>query len=52
MLTFSATPAVKLIENDRGVAFIKVLQSVVVPGQRASGGDADQVPAEEEQSGG
>lgn len=51
MLTFSATPAAKLIENDRGVAFIKVLQPVVVSGQPASGGDTDQVPAEEEQSG-
>ena len=51
MLTFSATPAVKLIENDRGVAFIKVLQPVVVSGQPASGGDADRVPPEEEQGG-
>ncbi|MCE2560044.1 MAG: S49 family peptidase [Acidobacteria bacterium] len=52
MLTFSATPAIKLIENDRGVAFIKVLQQVVVSGQPASGGDVDQVPKKEEQGGG
>ena len=47
MLTFSATPAVKLIENDRGVAFIKVVQQVVVSGQPASSGGVDQAPVEE-----
>ncbi len=49
MLTFSATPAIKLIENDRGVAFIKVLQQVVVSGQPTQGGDIGQVPTEGEQ---
>ena len=49
MLTFSATPAMKLIENDRGVAFIKVLQQVVVPGRPPQGGDIGQVPTEGEQ---
>jgi len=33
MLTFSATPAVKIIENHEGVAFIKLAQPVLVPGQ-------------------
>lgn len=33
MLTFSATPAVKIIENHKGVAFIKVSQPVLIPGQ-------------------
>jgi hypothetical protein len=30
MLTFSATPAFKIIENHRGVAFIKVAQQVLM----------------------
>jgi len=30
MLTFSATPAFKIIENHRGVAFIKMAQQVLV----------------------
>jgi ATP-dependent protease ClpP protease subunit len=32
MLTFSATPAFKIIENQNGIAFIKVLQNVLVQG--------------------
>lgn len=44
MLTFSATPAIKLIENDRGVAFIKVLQQVVVPGNPVQDGGIGQAP--------
>jgi len=32
MLTLSATPAFKIIENHRGVAFIKVVQQVLVQG--------------------
>jgi len=34
MLTFSATPAVKLIENHNGVAFVKVLNQLVVTDAR------------------
>ena len=33
MLTFSATPAFKIIENHNGTAFIKLAQQVIVPGQ-------------------
>ena len=32
MLTFSATPAIKIIENHSGVAFIKILQQLLVSG--------------------
>ena len=35
MLTFSATPAFKIIENHDGTAFIKLAQQVLVPGQPA-----------------
>ncbi len=35
MLTFSATPAFKIIENHNGTAFIKIAQQVLVPGQPA-----------------
>ena len=35
MLTFSATPAFKIIENQNGTAFIKLAQQVLVPGQPA-----------------
>jgi hypothetical protein len=30
MLTLSATPAFKLIENHKGIAFIKLAQNVVL----------------------
>ena len=33
MLTFTATSAFKIIENQRGVAFIKMAQPVLVSGQ-------------------
>ena len=33
MLTFSSTPAVKIIENHKGTAFIKRTQQVVIAGQ-------------------
>lgn len=33
MLTFSATPAFKIIENHQGTAFIKISQQVLVQGQ-------------------
>ena len=36
MLTFSATPAFKIIENHQGVAFIKLAQQVLVQGQPAT----------------
>lgn len=36
MLTFSSTPAVKIIENHKGTAFIKVAQQVVIAGQPMS----------------
>lgn len=36
MLTFSSTPAVKIIENHEGTAFIKVAQQVVIAGQPMS----------------
>ena len=39
MLTFSATPAFKVIENHRGIAFIKIAQNVLVAG---SGGPPGQ----------
>ena len=32
MLTFSATPAIKMIENHKGIAFIKIVQQMLVPG--------------------
>ena len=32
MRTFSTTPTYKLIENHRGIAFIKVLSNVIVQG--------------------
>jgi ATP-dependent protease ClpP protease subunit len=35
MLTFSATPAFKIIENQNGIAFIKIMQQVLVAGQGA-----------------
>ena len=34
MLTFSATPAFKIIENHKGTAFIKISQQVLVQGQQ------------------
>jgi ATP-dependent protease ClpP protease subunit len=37
MLTFSATPAIKVIENHKGIAFIKIMRSVVIPGGLPSG---------------
>ncbi|MHB9143383.1 MAG: SDH family Clp fold serine proteinase [Paludibacter sp.] len=33
MLTFSATPAYKIIENQNGTAFIKIVQQLMVTGQ-------------------
>ena len=35
MLTFSATPALKIIENQMGIAYIKIAQQVLVQGQPA-----------------
>lgn len=37
MLTFSATPAFKIIENQRGIAFIKISQQLVVAGPTLPG---------------
>jgi hypothetical protein len=31
ILTLNMTPAIKIIENDRGVAFINTMQQVVIP---------------------
>jgi hypothetical protein len=36
MLTFSQTPAIKIIENHKGVAFIKITQQVMIAGQPMS----------------
>ena len=36
MLTFSATPATKIIENQMGVAFIKMVQEFAIAGQAVS----------------
>ena len=33
MLTFSSTSAIKIIENHKGVAFIKIARQVLIPGQ-------------------
>ena len=38
MLTFSATRAIKIIENHNGVAFIKMLKNVVIAGPPPSAG--------------
>ncbi len=44
MLTFSATPAFKIIENHRGVAFIKIAQQVMVAGPAKPGQGALESP--------
>ena len=44
MLTFSATPAFKIIENHRGIAFIKIAQQVVVAGQAVPGQEVEEAP--------
>ena len=44
MLTFSATPAFKIIENHRGVAFIKIAQQVVVAGPPIAGQEMEEAP--------
>ncbi len=35
MLTFSATPAFKIIENQKGIAYIKIVQQMLIGGQGA-----------------
>ena len=47
MLTFTATPAFKVIENQRGIAFIKIAQPVVVPGQPMANPEVARVPVEQ-----
>ena len=44
MLTFSATPAFKIIENHQGVAFIKVAQQVLIPGQQMTNKEIEKGP--------
>ena len=44
MLTFSETQAVKIIENQKGTAFIKVLQQVRIAGQPMANQDIEQEP--------
>ncbi|HID23869.1 MAG TPA: S49 family peptidase [Planctomycetaceae bacterium] len=44
MLTFSATPAFKIIENHRGIAFIKITQPVIVAGPRVPGQEVEEAP--------
>ena len=46
MLTFSATPAFKIIENHRGVAFIKIAQQVMVAGAAKPGQGALESPSQ------
>lgn len=46
MLTFSATPAFKMIENHRGTAFIKISQQLMVQSQPLSG--QGPIPVQEE----
>ena len=41
MLTFSATPALKIIENHQGVAFIKIAQQMLVTGPRPANQEND-----------
>ena len=41
MQTFSATTAIKIIENHRGTAFIKATQQVLIQGQQASKQDVE-----------
>lgn len=44
MLTFSATPAFKIIENQNGIAFIKIVQQVVVKGPVVPGQEVEDAP--------
>jgi ATP-dependent protease ClpP protease subunit len=44
MLTFSATPAFKIIENHRGIAFIKIAQKMVVTGAPVPGQEVEDAP--------
>lgn len=44
MLTFSSTPAFKIIENQNGIAFIKIVQQVVVQGPVVPGQEVEDAP--------
>ncbi len=44
MLTFRSTPALKIIENHCGIAFIKIIQQVVVAGQVVPGHGVEETP--------
>lgn len=44
MLTFSATPAFKIIENHHGIAFIKITKQVVVTGPDVPGQEVEAAP--------
>ncbi len=47
MLTFTATPAFKVIENQRGIAFIKIAQPVVISGQPMANPEVDKLPVKQ-----
>ena len=47
MLTFTKTPAFKIIENQRGIAFIKVAQPVLVSGQPTGSPELNKAQAEQ-----
>ena len=46
MLTFSATPAFKIIENHKGTAFVKISQQVLVQGQQLTNQEPGSEPTE------
>ena len=49
MLTFSETPAIKIIENHNGVAFIKIRQQILIQGQQGANQEVEsgsQAPAQ------
>ena len=50
MLTFSETPAIKIIENHNGVAFIKIVgRQILIQGQQGANQEIEsgpQVPAQ------
>lgn len=50
MLTFTKTSAFKIIENQRGIAFIKVAQPVLVSGQPTGSPELTKAPAEQSDS--
>ena len=48
MLTFSETPAIKIIENHDGVAFIKIVGQILIQGQQGANQGVEGCPASAE----